>query len=399
MAKSYLKLDTRRPLKDGTYPIVVAVGYGKDVQMPTKMSAFETDWDEKSQTYLGPDASLVNSVLRTVLAKTTARVLELRESGMFDDLDTRQVRAMLKDTTLTSPPKAKEHTLADLFALLIATKAKRTGEIYASTLSRLRLYCDPAKITFDKVNKMWLDGFVASMAGISSNTKSIHLRNLRAVNNYAIDCEITRNYPFRRYQMPRQTSRKKALHIDVLRNIAGLSLGHNAIYRDIFMLTFYLIGINFVDLCNLSKIEDGRVNYSRAKTHKPYSIKVEPEALEIIERLKGKRQLLYMLDDHKDYRSYYRQLRRGLEAVIKAYNAAHPDAPISELTTYWARHSWATIAASLDIPKETIAAALGHEMGNSMTAIYIDFDRAKVDAANRRVIDYVLGKSNARPLG
>ena len=61
-----------------------------------------------------------------------------------------------------------------------------------------------------------------------------------------------------------------------------------------------------------------------------------------------------------------------------------------ELTTYWARHTWATIAASLDIPNETIAAALGHGYGNRITAIYIDFDRRKVDKANRRVIDWVL---------
>lgn len=60
-----------------------------------------------------------------------------------------------------------------------------------------------------------------------------------------------------------------------------------------------------------------------------------------------------------------------------------------ELTTYWARHSWATIAASLDIPKETIAAALGHG-GNTVTDIYIDFDAKKIDEANRRVIDWVL---------
>ena len=59
-----------------------------------------------------------------------------------------------------------------------------------------------------------------------------------------------------------------------------------------------------------------------------------------------------------------------------------------QLTMYWARHTWATIAASLDIPKETIAAALGHG-GNTVTDIYIDFDQKKVDEANRKVIDHV----------
>jgi integrase len=60
------------------------------------------------------------------------------------------------------------------------------------------------------------------------------------------------------------------------------------------------------------------------------------------------------------------------------------------VTTYWARHSWATIAASLDIPDDTIALALGHAGANSTTSIYIERDRRKIDAANRRVIDWVL---------
>ncbi len=67
----------------------------------------------------------------------------------------------------------------------------------------------------------------------------------------------------------------------------------------------------------------------------------------------------------------------------------HPLFP--DLSQYWCRHTWATIAAELDIPKETIAAGLGHG-GNTVTDIYIRFDLRKVDEANRRVIDYVLGK-------
>lgn len=60
-----------------------------------------------------------------------------------------------------------------------------------------------------------------------------------------------------------------------------------------------------------------------------------------------------------------------------------------ELSSYWARHTWATIAAGLDIPKETIGAALGHG-GNTVTDIYIDFDQRKVDIANRKVINCLL---------
>ena len=68
----------------------------------------------------------------------------------------------------------------------------------------------------------------------------------------------------------------------------------------------------------------------------------------------------------------------------KVYEPLFPD-----ISSYWARHSWATIAASLDIPRDTIAHALGHG-GNTVTDIYIDFDEGKVDEANRKVLDWVL---------
>ena len=151
-----------------------------------------------------------------------------------------------------------------------------------------------------------------------------------------------------------------------------------------------LIGINVVDLCNLEEMVSGRVNYIRAKTHRPYSIKVEPEALALIEKYSGEKHLLNYLDCCVNYRHFYNNLCKGLKAVKEKLG-------LHELTTYWARHSWATIAASLDIPKDTIAAALGHG-GNTVTDIYIEYDMSKVDEANRKVLDWVLyGKDWRKP--
>ena len=63
-----------------------------------------------------------------------------------------------------------------------------------------------------------------------------------------------------------------------------------------------------------------------------------------------------------------------------------------EITPYYARYSWATYAAELEIPKDTISEALGHKYGSPITGVYIKFSRDKIDVANRRVIDYLLGK-------
>ena len=128
---------------------------------------------------------------------------------------------------------------------------------------------------------------------------------------------------------------------------------------------------------------DGRVDYHRAKTHRLYSIKVEPEAAALIEQYAGRERLVNFAEGCQDYRYFYRRLSGVLRVVGKRLG-------IEGLSTYWARHSWATIAAALEIPKETIAAALGHG-GHSVTDIYIDFDARKIDAANRLVLDAVFG--------
>lgn len=149
-----------------------------------------------------------------------------------------------------------------------------------------------------------------------------------------------------------------------------------------------------IDLYNAKYItSENRLEYYRAKTGRLYSIKIEPEALEIINKYKGKKSLINISEIYADHRDYLKRINRALQKIgptqigkrgKKEFAPLYPN-----ITTYWARHTWATIAASLDIPKETIAAALGHG-GNSVTDIYIDFDRAKIDRANRMVIDYVL---------
>lgn len=100
-----------------------------------------------------------------------------------------------------------------------------------------------------------------------------------------------------------------------------------------------------------------------------------------------------MGDRYRNYRDFAKRLNDNLQLMGETKTGKQGKKTrkplFPKITTYWARHSWATVAASLDIPKETIAAALGHG-GNTVTDIYIDFDRKKVDEANRRVIDRVL---------
>jgi integrase len=243
-----------------------------------------------------------------------------------------------------------------------------------------------AKCTLASVDTKWLHEFIRWMEeerNIKHNSCITYIDILRSVFNTAIDEGATSIYPFRRLNMHKEPTRKRALSIERLADIALAKpqKKKGELARDIFMLIFYLIGINMADLVRATwkDVRDGRLEYKRAKTGRLYSIKLEPEALAIIKKYKGKERLL------KEFE------RNVIEPVhIQMVNKWIRDVSgLPDITTYWARHSWATIAASLDIPKETISAALGHELGSKITSIYIDFDQKKVDEANRKVINHL----------
>ncbi len=171
-------------------------------------------------------------------------------------------------------------------------------------------------------------------------------------------------------------------------------------YRDMFMLMFYLVGINAADLFLAKKtdIVNGRLEYKRAKTGKLYSIKIEPEAQEIIDRYSGNEEngyLLNVMDSYSNYKDFLHRMGVGLKQIgemerkgLGGKKIIQPLFP--DLSSYWSRNTWATIAASLDIPKEIIACALGHSWTDSTITNICIFNEKKIDDANRKVINYVL---------
>ena len=275
--------------------------------------------------------------------------------------------------------------------------AEKTRSMYLFTLKRMTDF-DPSVSSkrFEDISKSWLVDFenYLSKTSKSKNGRNVHLRNIRAVFNDAIDNGVTSHYPFRTFKIRPVATRKRSLSINQLREFMTYPVEeYQRKYVDLFMLDFFLIGINMVDLLNAKTITDGRLEFSRAKTKRLYSIKVEPEAQEIIDKYRGKEFLLNVLDGGKNYHDFLQRMNLNLKrigSVEYSQNGKKTITPLfPDLSSYWARHTWATIAASLDIPKDVIAHALGHSNG-TVTDIYIDFDQNKVDDANRKVIDSLL---------
>ncbi|MCM1067146.1 MAG: site-specific integrase [Muribaculaceae bacterium] len=274
-----------------------------------------------------------------------------------------------------------------------------TKGIYEHTLNRIKLF-DPlvGGKSFEEIDLKWLTDFEAFCAQTASkNARNIHLRNIRAVFNNAIDYEITAAYPFRRFKIRPEVTRKRALSVEELRDLFSRPVEPYAeTYRDMFKLIFMLVGINTVDLHGLKCVRKGRVEYKRAKTGRLYSIKVEPEAMEIINKYQGVNGLLCIADRWSDHRNFRHQLNKALQRIgeverkgrggKKMITPAFPG-----LSSYWARHTWATIARKIGVSKDDIALALGHaDESHATTNIYIDDDLELIDKANRRVLDWVL---------
>ena len=407
MAQTRFYLDTRRTKPGSPSLLKVAIAHQHQAAFITLAAKlFPNQWDnEKAKVVSHPEEKRLNIYILGVKQQVDRAIITLADTGQLATMSASDVKRYI-DAQL-NPEKAetekeakrKANLFAARFLKFAESKKESTRSIYMHTYKRMLAFAGDAlhDLAFEDITKEWINKFEVFMAvtSPSKNARNIHLRNIRAVFNEAIDDEITTFYPFRRLKIRPVATRKRNLKVDDFRKFINFPCEpHAQKYLDMFKLMFMLIGINSIDLARLKEVHDGRIEFYRAKTNRLYSVKVEPEAMEIIEKYRGKDWLLFILDRWKSHKDFTLKMNRTLKRIgpvkrvglggKKIYEPLFP-----EISTYWARHSWATIAASLDIPRDTIAHALGHG-GNTVTDIYIDFDERKVDEANRKVLDWVL---------
>ena len=369
-----------------------------------------SEWDDKKEKVVRNSKSAsLNAKTAEVKSVVEMFLTHFRITGQLQEMTASELRrAMVKSydferLEVRSGLDPKEATLKKAFLNFIETKTGKTKRVYKHTLNVIGDFYEKTggnldSLSLDAVNVSWLERYNLYLEerGCRCNTRSVHMRNIRSVMNRAIADGLTLNYPFRAFKIKTEKTRKRSLSLDDLRKLLNYPAEEYAvIYRDMFALIFMLMGINTKDIHALKEITpEGRIEYRRAKTGRLYSLKVEPEAMAIIEKYRGESGLLSIADRWQTSEMFMAQMNKALQR-LGAPRAGRGGRKITDkaafpgVSSYWARHTWATIAASLDIPKETIAAALGHG-GNTVTDIYIDFDRGKIDRANRAVLDWVL---------
>ena len=271
----------------------------------------------------------------------------------------------------------------------------RTSETYRSTLNSFRRFRHNRDIDLRRLDCHVVEAYEAWLRnrGLVPNSTSFYLRILRATYNRAVELQHIRNRrPFRHVYTGVDRTVKRALPLNTLRRIRALDLSRRPkmeYARDMFMLSFYLRGMSFVDMAFLRKsdLRRGKIEYRRRKTGQKLSVAWTREMQQIIEKYPpNSSAYLLPIIRREDYNEIYAYRNAGYMINYNLKRIASLAGISVPLTLYVARHSWASIARASGIPLSVISEGMGHE-SEATTRIYLaNLDTAVVDRANARIL-------------
>ena len=403
MATAKFFHDTRR-VKNPSLPAAIRITIrhnATSAQIPTDVKVTPAQWDG-TIVKDHPQEKALNIILKKKMSDVENAMLFLLNDPGATFKDANELRDAIVQRAFPSkikaPQKPKNLFVPFYQQFMESRKSPGTRVIYDRALKWIRQVdpdIDSKSIT--DLDKEWLRNLDSSMAGTNSkNSRSILLRSVRAVFNHAVNEDIITTSPFKGFDLKQEPTLKRSMDLETLRRIRDTEVAPwQEEYRDMFMLMFYLIGINAADLFQAKKeqLVNGRLEYTRQKNGKKYSVKVQPEAMAIIEKYKGQDYLLSPMDRYKDHKDYLRHMNRALSTLGQVYTTSSEkkgEVIFPKLSSYWSRHTWATLAYEIGIPVDVIGQALGHsDRQHVITFVYIRLDNKKVDEANRQVLDYV----------
>ena len=272
----------------------------------------------------------------------------------------------------------------------------RTAETYSATLKSFTLFYGTKPLAWAKIDDTIMlsyEGYLRQR-GVSKNSSSFYMRILRAVYNRGVEQGLTtKPHPFRHVYTGIDKTTKRAISLREIKLLLRLDLSRKPSYalaRDLFLFSFYTRGMSFVDMAYLKKknLAHGILSYRRQKTGQLLAIRWEPCMQQIIDRHPAHDTdfLLPIITSscaataRKEYLNTLLLVNRKLKEIGKK---AHISIP---LTTYVARHSWATAAYCKNIPLSVISEAMGHD-SEQTTQIYLSsLNSEEIDKANSLII-------------
>ena len=400
-----LILNDKRTKEDQIYPVVVRITFKRNnTTVNSGIRVKKAEWDSSTQSVkrINPNFNSLNQSISEFYLKIQKTIHQLSDDNEFSF---EALKEKLEEKS--KPSKINTGITFNLFSKAVIQELlaiNRTGNaiVYQTGTNRLLGFLNNRSIKFKEIDYNLLEAFKHFLIkeGVKQNTIGNYLRSIRAIYNKAIKAKIIDRsyYPFQEISIKSERTAKRAVLMNDLKAIYKLALRIDSREwhsRNYFILSFCLRGISFTDMAYLTKvnISRGMLTYKRRKTHKDYTIKLEPVAERIFNFYKDRnsKYLLPVLPVAIDEGSL--QAKRIISQWIKTTNKwirrLGERCEIEEpLTTYVARHTWATTAKRLGYSNELIAEALGHEYGNRITNIYLDnFEQNVIDDLNQKVLD------------
>lgn len=375
----------------------------KPRQIITEYKIFPQEWDEKRGQIIVPTDSSRRAQILT-LRKLIRQDIE-RLSRISRKLDLSDLEYTPDDIIDEFLRYKNDYSLFNYMATLIARLKQngkmRTSETYKSALNSFRKFRKNKDIMLDSIDAELIENYEAWLKsnGLIFNSIGFYTRILRAVYNHAVDEKVIDNiYPFRNVYTGVDKTVKRALPVSVIKKIIALDLSTSPALdyaRDMFVMSFYLRGMSFIDMAFLKKsdLKCGVLFYRRRKTGQQLSISWESEMQAILDKY-AENTTSYLLpiitkpntNERNAYRNKAYCINRNLKKIAAMVDVKIP------LTLYVARHSWASVAKAKGIPVSVISEGLGHD-SEATTQIYLaSLDTSAVDHANSLIIKSVKSK-------
>ena len=383
-------------VKDRLGSIVYLVTHRRTVrQITTGYRIFPEEWDNR-QSKVIPFYDERTDIIRLVLQglawdmkRLDAVIAELGNDGNLFTADD-VVKRFRKAATELSFFRFMDEVINQLKRF----GKVRTAETYTSTLHSFMRFRDGKDVMLDEINSDLMMGYEAFLKskGVTMNTVSFYIRILRAVYNRAVEKSLVKqSRPFKHVYTGIDKTVKRAIPLKAIRRIKelDLSLKSNLDFaRDMFLFSFYMRGMSFIDMAYLKKtnLHNGVLSYRRRKTGQQMFVKWEKCMQEILNKYPANKTdyLLPIIKIPGKERTQYRNMQRFVNNKLKEISTM---AGLQmNLTMYVSRHSWASIAKSQNIPLSIISEGMGHDSENTTQIYLASLDNSMVDKANKMIL-------------
>lgn len=393
-----------KTLSNGENPLMLQISKnGKRKYQSLGISIDPKHWDfAKNKPKANcPDGAYIQKIILDKVAELQKQILEFN--------------ADQKDYTLNNllngnQPKIKEKTVGEFYNELILhySQTNKTGNrlIYKGSFNSIKDFSKGRmNFLFTDIDLEWLVRYEKWLRskGNKETTISLLFRTLRSAYNKAIEAKSAKktNYPFDNFKISKFdiSTSKRAISKDEILLIKNVDLSSESesvqFAKDVFIFSYLCGGINFTDISNLKpeNIIDSRLQYIRQKTGKKISIQLSSEASQIILKYwqdSDNSGYLFPILDQRIHKTAIQKQNRIHKILGKTGKGLKRIAEIckikTNLTTYVARHSFATVLKKSGVNVALISEALGHS-DLATTQIYLDgFDNEQIDIAMQNLL-------------